>query len=93
MIINIFTIIENAMVVLMCLCAILAAVFKILSIYENKKNADKLFVIIKKNGKVIKRKYMTIDEYNAKLSEIASYKGFHNYEIINFEYYEGKVKK
>lgn len=69
--------------VLMCLSVISAVIFKILSVYEDKKNADKLFVIIKKDGKVIMRKYMTIDEYNAKLSEISSYTGFHNYEIIS----------
>lgn len=93
MITNIFTVIECVMVVLICLFAILAAVFKILSIYENKKNADKMFVIIKKNGKVIERKYMTIDEYNTKLSEIAFYTGFNNYEMISFDYYEVKLKK
>ncbi|MDE6594361.1 MAG: hypothetical protein K2K57_15015 [Oscillospiraceae bacterium] len=78
---------------LICLCVILAAVFKVLAIYENKKNADKLYIIIKKDGKVIKRKYMTDDEYNAKLSEIASYTGFHQYEMINFDLYEGHWEK
>lgn len=90
MIIHILNIMECVLFALMCLSAISAAVFKVLSVYEDKKNADKLFVIIKKDGKVIMRKYMTIDEYNAKLSEISSYTGFHNYEIINFDCYEGK---
>lgn len=76
-----------------CLSAIAAAVFKVLSIYEDKKNADKLYIIIKKDGKVIQRKYMTDDEYNAKLSEIASYTGFHQYEMINFDLYEGHWEK
>lgn len=83
MIIHILNIIECVLFSLMCLSAISAAIFKALSVYEDKKNADKLFVIIKKDGKVIMRKYMTIDEYNAKLSEISSYTGFHNYEIIS----------
>lgn len=83
MIIHILNIMECVLFALMCLSAISAAIFKVLSVYEDKKNADKLFVIIKKDGKVIMRKYMTIDEYNAKLSEISSYTGFHNYEIIS----------
>ena len=81
MIIHILNIMECVLFALMCLSAISAAVFKVLSVYEDKKNADKLFVIIKKDGKVIMRKYMTIDEYNAKLSEISSYTDFHNYDI------------
>lgn len=83
MIIHILNIMVCILFVLMCLSVISAVIFKILSVYEDKKNADKLFVIIKKDGKVIMRKYMTIDEYNAKLSEISSYTGFHNYEIIS----------
>lgn len=79
MIIHILNIMGCVAFALMCL----SVIFKALSVYEDKKNADKLFVIIKKDGKVIMRKYMTIDEYNAKLSEISSYTDFHNYEIIS----------
>ena len=53
MIIHILNIMECVLFALMCLSAISAAVFKVLSVYEDKKNADKLFVIIKKDGKEI----------------------------------------
>lgn len=66
-----------------CLLFILSIIFKLYAIYFKNKKADNMYVIIKKNGKVIKRGYMTNEQYTNEITLINSQRTNNDYfEII-----------
>ncbi|MCM1008308.1 MAG: hypothetical protein NC485_10330 [Ruminococcus flavefaciens] len=69
-----------------CLLLTLFLILKLYAIYFKKKNANNVYVIIKKNGKVIKRGFMTDEQYTNEITLMNSKRTNNDYfEIITEE--------